>query len=268
MRIVRSAPARLAVRILVAAALAAFLPVAALAIEDRADIEPNEPAAPGRSIAWKFTPSAYHETAGRSAIDLNLRGNREDDTFWIGQYRRGSEFQQTRAGYERQFAVPIGRVIASGQYASQGFLGASVTLEAGTAAIGPYLGLLGFGRTNRRPYYNLNFDPNDSVLFGAGWRPDEGMALTLFQVRDDRLGTEQRVTHLVWRRKTGPRSRWTLDLFQRRGRSDADPRSESFKATGITLTYDREPWFLRLAWDPKVNYTDSDMTRLAIGVRF
>jgi hypothetical protein len=245
-----------------------FLPAAALAIEDRADIEPNEPVGPDRAIAWKLTPSVYHETAGRSAVDLNLRGNREDNTFWIGQYRRGAEFQQTRAGYERQFAVPVGRVIVSGQYASHGFWGASVTLEVSAAAMGPYVGLLGLGRTNRRPYYNLNFDPNDSVLIGAGWRPDDGTALTLFHVRDDRLGTRQRVTHFVLRQKTGARSRWTLDLFNRSGRSDADPASPSFKAYGLTLTYDREPWFVRLAWDPKVNYTDSDMTRLAIGVRF
>jgi len=248
--------------------LMAFLPAAALAIEDRADIEPNEPLGPDRGIAWKLTPSVYRETAGHSAIDLNLRGNRESDTFWIGQYQRGAEFQQTRGGYERQFTLPLGRVIASGQYASGGFWGASVTLEAASAATGPYVGLLGLGRTNRKPYYNLNFDSNDSVLIGAGWRPDEGTALTLFQVRDDRLGTKQRVTHLVLRQKTGARSRWTVDVFERSGRSDADPGSESFKANGLALTYDREPWFIRLAWDPKVNYTNSDMTRLAIGARF
>jgi hypothetical protein len=245
-----------------------FLSTAAFAIEDRADIEPNEPVGKDRGIAWKLTPSVYRETAGRSAIDLNLRGNRESDTFWIGQYRRGAEFQQTRAGYEREFAVPMGRVIASGQYATQGFWGGSITLEASAAAIRPYVGLLGLGRTNRKPYYNLNFDPNDSVLIGAGWRPDEGTALTLFQVRDDRLGTGQRVTHVVLRRKTGARSRWTVDLFKRAGRSDADPESQLFKSNGVTLTYDHEPWFVRFAWDPKVNYSNSDMTRMAIGMRF
>lgn len=268
LRIARSALALFAFRSVVAACSLAFLSAAALAIEDRADIEPNEPAGPNRGIAWKLTPSVYRETASRSAVDLNLRGNRENDTFWIGQYRRGAEFQQTRAGYERQFAVPMGRVIASGQYASQGFWGGSVTLEASAAAMGPYVGLLGLGRTNRKPYYNLNFDPNDSVLIGAGWRPDEGTSLTLFQVRDDRLGTGQRVTHFVLRQKTGARSRWTVDAFNRSGRSDADPDSESFKANGIALTYDREPWFVRFAWDPKINYTNSDMTRLALGVRF
>jgi hypothetical protein len=253
-------------RAVIAAALLASVSAVALAIEDRADIEPNEPVPPDRAIAWKLTPSLYRETAGRSAFDLNLRGNRDNDTFWIAHYQRGSEFQQARAGYERQFGVPFGRVIASGQYASQGFWGGSVTIEAGAAAMGSYVGLLGWGRTNLKPYYNLNFDPNDSVLIGAGWRPDEDTAVTVFQVRDDRLGTGQRVTHFVLRQKTGTRSRWTVDIFNRSGRSGPD--AELFRATGIAITYDREPWFARFAWDPKVNYTNSDMTRVAIGVRF
>jgi len=249
-------------RAVIAAALLAS--VSAVALADRADIEPSEPVPPDRAIAWKLTPSLYRETAGRSAFDLNLRGNRDNDTFWIGHYQRGSEFQQARAGYERQLSVPFGRVIASGQYASQGFWGGSVTLEASMAAMGSFVGLLGWGRTNLKPYYNLNFDPNDSVLIGAGWRPDENTAVTVFQLRDDRLGTGQRVTHFVLRQKT--RSRWTVDLFNRSGRSGPD--AALFRAAGIAITYDRQPWFARFAWDPKVNYTNSDMTRVAIGVRF
>ena len=244
----------------------------ARAIEDRADIEPNEVARPDGGIAWKLTPGVYRETAGRSATDLNLRGNLENHTFWIGSYQRGAEFAQWRSGYEQQFGVPLGRVIASGQVASRGFLGGSVTLEAGGAKLHPsatsLVGLLGWGRTNKRPYYNLNFDPNDSVLIGAGWRPDEATALTLYQVRDDRLGTGQRVTHLVLRQQTGKHSRWTIDVFERSGRADADPETAKFRATGLSITYDREPWFARISRDPKVNYTGSDMTRLSIGVRF
>ena len=97
------------------------------------------------------------------------------------------------------------------------------------------------------------------------WR---ATALTLFQVRDDRLGTGQRVTHLVLRQQTGERSRWTIDLFERAGRADADPETPRFRATGLTVTYDQEPWFVRVSLDPKVNYTDSNMTRVAIGQRF
>ena len=236
------------------------------AIQDRADIEPNDPVSVEHAIAWKLTPNLYHETAGRSAVDINLRGNREDDVFWIGQYQRGTEFQQMRVGYERQYPLPFGRIIASGQYASRGFLGASATLELSNGKEAPYFGLLGFGRTNLKPYYNLNFDPNDSTLLGAGWRPDHTNLVTLYQVHDDRLGTGQRVTHLVLRRQTGEQSRLTVDLFRRAGRSD--PNSELFHATGVTLTFDLESWFVRLAWDPKANFTASDMTRLALGMRF
>lgn len=194
-------------------ALYVFVCAPALAIEDRADIEPNEKAGTDGGIAWKFTPGIYRETGGRWASDLNLRGSSEADTFWIGRYQRGGEFEQTRAGYERQLTVPFGRVIVSGQLASRGFLGGSVTLEASAASVlssaAPFVVLLGWGRTNLKPYYNLNFDPNDSVLIGAGWRPDERTALTVFQVRDDRLRTGQRVTHFVLRQKTGARSRRT-----------------------------------------------------------
>ena len=237
------------------------------AIEDRANIEPNDPVTEQRPIAWKLTPGVYHETAGRSAVDLNLRGNLVDDTFWIGEYQRGSEFQQLRGGYEHQFTLPFGKLIASAQAASRGFLGGSATFEIGDATATPFYALAGFGRTNLQPYYNLNFDPNDSTLIGGGWRSaDQTKTATLYRIHDDRLGTGQTVTHLVLRGKTGDRSRLTVDLFRREGRSAPD--AEYFAATGVSVTYDRDPWFIRLAIDPRANFTASDMTRLAVGMRF
>jgi hypothetical protein len=110
---------------------------------------------------------------------------------------------------------------------SRGFLGASATLELSNGKEAPYFGLLGFGRTNLKPYYNLNFDPNDSTLLGAGWRPDCTNLVTVYQVHDDRLRTGQRVTHLVLRRQTGEQSRLTVDLFRRAGRSDPIPSSST-----------------------------------------
>lgn len=247
--------------------LGLLAPGAALAIEDRADIEPNDrPPAPGSRIAWKLTPGIYRETAARSAADLNLRGARENDVFWVGHYQRGEEFRQTRAGYERQINVSNAKLILSAQYASRGFVGASTTLEFNGGPDSRWFGLVGLGRTNTRPYYNLNFDPNDSTLIGAGWRPDASTTITGYQIRDDRLDTGQRVTHLVVRRKTGHLTRITIDLFERAGR--ASPEADLFRGTGITLTYDQDPWFVRLAHDPKAGFTASDMTRLAFGWRF
>ena len=248
------------------------------AIGDRADIEKNDPVSAQQPVAWKLTPSAYSETAARSALDINLRGNREVDTFWLGHYQRGSEFQQTRVGYERQWTLPLGRIIGSAQGASRGFVGGSVTLEFsdapsqsgdGAGSAPPLFALLGLGRTNLRPYYNLNFDPNDSSLIGVGGRWRSGSEATLYQIHDNRLGTGQRVTHAVWRQRLGERLRITLDLFQRDGRSDRD--AELYHGTGISMTLDvaeAQPWFVRLVHDPKANFTDSDMTRVALGLRF
>jgi hypothetical protein len=254
------------------------------AIGDRADIEKNDPVSAQQPVAWKLTAGAYSESAARPALDINLRGNREVDTFWLGHYQRGSEFQQTRAGYERQWAMPLGRVIASAQGATRGFAGGSVTLEfnrasarseqgEGTGQDSTLFVLLGLGRTNLRPYYNLNFDPNDSTLIGIGGRWHSGSEATLYQIHDNRLGTGQRVTHAVWRRRLGEGLRITLDLFQRDGRSDRD--AERYRGTGISMTLDvanaqpwSQPWFVRLVHDPKANFTDIDMTRVALGLRF
>jgi hypothetical protein len=232
-----------------------------------AEDDPTEAGAAGK-IEWKLTGTSLHETQLRSAIDLNLRGNTGPHTFWLGHYQRGTEFLQSRGGYEHEAKIPIGRIVGSAQAATRGFLGGAVTAELGT---GRAYAIAGIGRTNLKPYYNLNFDPNDAVTLGAGWRTSKDNALTLHQIRDDRLGTGQRVTHLIYRFKPDRRTRWTVDLFRKKGyASDADDSGEraSFKGTGLTLGYDFEPYFVRASWDPKVNFTASDMLRLAGGLRF
>jgi hypothetical protein len=245
---------------LLVAVLGGVVPV--FAIEDRADAEPSEPAE--ERIAYKFTPTAYFVNDQRSAFDLNLRGNRGPHTAWLGHYQRGSEFQQARLGYERQFEFALGRVIASAQYATRGFWGGAVTLEAGKDVFG----LLGWGRTNLKPYFNLNFDPNDSVLFGGGVRLAGDTAITLFQVRDDRLATGQRISHLVFRTRPSKATRLTVDVFHKSGWRFDEDDPQPVRGTGVAVTYDYERYFARAAWDPQVNFTRSDMLRLAVGLRF
>lgn len=236
----------------------------AQAIEDRADVEPNAPVSAQAPVAWKLTLGQHRETQGDPANDLNLRGNLADDAFWIGHYMHGSDFQQTRAGYEHQSRGTHWRTISSLQVAAQGFAGGSVTLELTPDPQGPWSGLVGWGRTNARPYVNLNFDPNDSTLLGLSWRRGEA-AFTLFQVKDDKLMTSQTVTHAVWRQPIGEQT-WSIDLFTREGR--ADPLSPMVSGTGVSLTYEHRSYFVRSVWDAKANFTDSDQWRLAVGRRF
>ena len=224
----------------------------------------GEAAAPESKVAWKFTPTWYNSTSEPNAWDFNLRGNTDTQTWWVGYYQRSDEFQQLRLGYERPVEFSYGRFVPSLQYASRGFLGGSLYAELGR----DYYGILGWGRTNLNDYYNLNFDPNDAVTLGAGTRVLPRTTLSLYQIRDDRLDTGQRVTHLVARIKPDERSRWTIDVFHKSGRPDSDPESDPVRGTGATVTYDFDRYFVRVASDPHVNFTDNHMVRVAFGFRF
>ena len=215
-------------------------------------------------ITYKFTPSFYRTTNVTPAYDLNLRGNYGAQTAWIGFYQRSNEFQQLRLGYENTLELPFVKITPSLQYATRGFLGGSLTGEFGDR----YFGLAGFGRTNLKDYFNLNFDPNDMILIGLGTRALPNTTLSLFQIRDDRLGTGQRVSHLVARFKPDEKNRWTVDVFYKDGRADADPASERVHGTGVTLTWDHGQYFARVASDPYVNFSNNHMVRVAAGLRF
>jgi hypothetical protein len=234
------------------------------AIDDRSEVAQGGGSAPAseEGVAFKFTPTVYHTTHQPTAYDLNLRGNLGPHTAWVGYYQRSNEFQQLRLGYENSIELPFGRVVPSVGYATRGFFGGSITAEIGERDFA----LLGIGRTNLKDYFNLNFDPNDSLLFGIGTRALPNTTLTLFQIMDDRLGTGQRVTHLTTRIKSSDKTRWTVDVFYKAGRSPDD--GEWVHGTGATVTYDFGRYFARLASDPHVNFSHDHMVRAAFGVRF
>ena len=217
-----------------------------------------------RESSWtfKFTPSYYATTNQADASDLNLRGNYGAHAVWLGYYRRGSEFEQVRAGYEYTAQMPFGKLVPSVFLATHNVAGVAVNAEIGSDVYG----MLGMGRTNLGDYYNLNFDPNDSVLFGFGTRLLPRSNLALFRVQDDRLHTGQRVTHLAWRFQADEHQRWTVDLSGKHGRLTAD--DDAVSGNAFSVTYDYKNLFVRIARDDKVNFTPDDMARLAVGFRF
>jgi hypothetical protein len=252
-------------RWLAAAALAALaMPVAA--IEDRADTDPSDPIKAGQRIAWKATIARYRDTGAGLSADVNLRGNTETMTFWLGDYRAPDGTGQLRAGLETSVQMGgWGKATGSVQAASGGFLGWSITWDARRDARSGWAPLLGIGRTNTRPYVNLNFDPNDSVMVGVTYAmPSKGM-LTAYQISDDRLGTGQRVSHLVWRMPLD-NNRLTLDAFRRSGAAQAG--APQFHGHGLSATLDVGPRFIRLGWDGRANYTGADVARVSVGQRF
>lgn len=229
-----------------------------------ADVSPPGGAEPVGESAWQFklTPSFYRTGNQPDATDINLRANHGPHALWLGYYRRGSEFEQTRTGYEFTAETAFGKLVPSLQLATHGFVGGSLNAELGEQVFA----LLGYGRTNAQDYYNLNFDPNDSITYGLGTRLLPKSTLSLFTVKDNRLHTGQMVTHAVWRYQATADQRWTVDLSSKHGRASADEESVSGQA--LAVTYDYRAVFVRLARDRKVNFTADDQTRVALGLRF
>ena len=163
-------------------------------------------------LAIKFTPSWYQSADGNHAWDLNLRANRGPHSLWAGQYVAREGQRQFRSGYEYTQYFPDGHVVWSVQAASGGFAGGSATLQVGN----PFYLIAGLGRTNLHNYYNLNFDPNDAITLGAGTGILPHVDLALYQVRDDRLGTGQRITHLYGHLNLSDSDRLSLDATYKR----------------------------------------------------
>ncbi|NBP46336.1 MAG: hypothetical protein EBU72_14200, partial [Betaproteobacteria bacterium] len=120
---------------------------------------------PAPHWVYKLTPSRYMTSGETPGTDLNLRANIPGHTWWVGHYQRGSEFQQARLGYEHTRPWVWGQWTLSLQAATHGFAGGSLSTQVGPDAL---FGVLGYGRTNAQPYYNLNFDPNDAWTWGLG----------------------------------------------------------------------------------------------------
>lgn len=214
-------------------------------------------------IDWKLSYTHHVAQQERDGMDLNLRGTREATVFWLGHYKRASEFEQTRGGLEQTLAFDWGKLLLSGQAATHGFLGYATQAEIGSASVRP---LVGFGRTNLKPYYNLNFDPNDMITFGAVADLPQSMRASVYAIHDDRLGTGQTVLHAVLRTSVAHPNHWTFDLAQRRG--PLGDGGERVVRTGLGVTYDQAPYFGRVVYDRNANFSGHDMVRVSFGARF
>jgi hypothetical protein len=227
-------------------------------------------ASANEGIDFKLSSSVYWMSVSGYSADINLRANKGNDggqhTAWIGFYQSSQGNNQTRVGYEYLLSRKYFRTTFSGQLASGGFVGGSITSEVGPTSI---YALVGFGRTNLQPYVNLNFDPNDMIQYGVGWRPEslKGHHLfSLYRIQDNRLNTGQAITHLVWRDAYSEGHRFSVDAFHKRGEIDTGATIRN--KFGLSVGYDNGPWGVRLAYDPYVNFSSERMIRLSGTFRF
>lgn len=214
--------------------------------------------------AFKLTTGIYNTSSGGgvpsgSALDVNLRHTSEFGNVWVGGFRGPDHLTQTRGGWDRTFDFGALRIQPSVQAASGGFWGGSLYAETGET----WFAGVGIGRTNLRPYVNLNFDPNDAWTVAGGYRWADNRVITATLVGDNRENPDQRHFHVQYRMPFDGR-RLLLDVLVKRGIVDG----VMIHRVGFTAGYDWPRYFIRVAWDPRVNFTSQDMLRVQAGARF
>lgn len=215
--------------------------------------------APG-ATPFKLTLGSYQFSGGSRGTDLNLRYSGDLGNLWLGQYFNADQgLRQWRTGWDSSYGEAV-RLSPSVQWASGGFVGGSLQVETGSDW---FVGA-GFGRTNLRPYWNLNFDPNDSWTLSAGHRDGQGQVFGLLWVRDNRENPDQRHLHGFWRQPLADGERITVDLLYKQGLVEGN----LIRRWGWSLSYDWPRFFVRLAWDPNSNFTTDDLWRFSLGTRF
>ena len=211
-------------------------------------------------LPFKLTAGTYQVAGKTAGTDYNLRHSSEWGNLWVGHYHdQVAGYGQWRAGWDRSFGESL-RILPSMQIATGGFANGSVQAETGE----PYFVGIGFGRTNQRPYWNLNFDPNDSYMLSTGYRGTEGQSYVIQYVRDNREHPDQRHLHLVYRQSTENDRRITVDFLYKQGLVE----DILIRRWGLAVTHDWPRYFVRLAFDPKANFSTDDMWRISIGTRF
>jgi hypothetical protein len=223
-----------------------------------ADDPPAEKAPDPRN---KLTVSYYDFSSGKEGVDINLRHTFKSSTAWLAGYHESDGFDQARVGYEYDYHKGWLAFVPSVQAASHGFVGATLYAEVGQGLIG----IVGMGRTNLQPYWNLGFDPNDYIQFGVGYVDRDGNRASVYVIHDNRLDTGQTNTHIFFRRYLPKTWRLTAEVVNEHGTGD-DGLVVNAWVKSVDVDWSR--WFVRVAVDPHVNYTPDHQVRIAAGARF
>ena len=223
-------------------------------------------AAQADEASYKFTTGYYSSTGGGlphdQGLDVNVRRTSSTGNTWLAWYRSPvQEVSQPRMGWDNTFELShVWRVFPSVQVASGGFVGGSVSAETGKN----WVAGAGLGRTNLRPYVNLNFDPNDAWMASAGYRWNSRQSMLLQVVRDNRNNPDQQNVHWVYRMPRPDGQRLVIDVLRKTGTVN----DQFVRKYGLSVSYDWPSVFVHLAYDPYVNFTPQNMWRVSVGTHF
>lgn len=228
-------------------------------------MQPGPSVESARAEPFKVTLGSYGVAGGGlpagPGLDVNLRYTHGRGHVWLGWFRSPAlGFSEPRGGWDDVFAWGRVRLLPSLQVASGGFVGGALAMETGER----WFGGAGLGRTNLRPYVNLNFDPNDAYTFYGGYRWADATSVSLQWVRDNRENPDQQHVHLIWRQRLADRGQIVIDLLAKQGTVEG----RFVRRTGLAVGCDGPVWSMRGAWDPKVNFTARNMVRLSLARHF
>jgi len=209
----------------------------------------------------KLTFSTYF-TRGNRAFDLNLRHQLGPFTVWIAGFYDPQSNRLLRTGIQYDYRKAWFHFVPSIEVATTKAVSGSLSFELGS---GKTIALVGYSRTNLKPFFDLFWDPGDSVQLGVGHKLSDYDRIQAFTIFDVRLHTSQQNTHLLWRHKLNRNNGITFDGIFKSGHEDS---GRYIRSVSLGVYYDRPHWFWKLYYDPHVNFTGRTMVRTGIGLKF
>ena len=209
----------------------------------------------------KLTFGIYFTPGGR-AYDLNLRHQFGSFTAWIAGFYDPKTNKLMRVGAQYDYKKGWFHFVPTLEVSTTRAMSGSLYSELGS---GKTIAIVGIARTNLRPFFDLFWDPGDSVQLGIGHKISNYDRIQGYTIFDVRLHTQQQNTHVLWRHKLNANNGITLDVVFKSGHGDS---GEFIRAVGIGVYYDRHKWFWKLYYDPHVNFSDHTMVRTGIGLKF
>jgi hypothetical protein len=221
----------------------------------------REPIQNSDGFKSKVTFGVYF-TKDAQAYDLNLRHQFGSSvTAWIAGYADSKSNKLIRVGAQYDYHKKWFHFVPTGEIETTKGASLSLSSELGYKTIA----MIGYSRTNLKTFFDLFWDPGDSVTLGVGHKISSYDRIQAFTVFDVRLHTGQQNTHVTYRHKLNRNNGITFDAVFKSGHLD-DGRY--IRTAGIGAYYDRPKWFWRVYFDPYVNYTQQIMFRTGIGLKF
>ena len=227
---------------------------------DQSKQAPQEPVERADTLKSKVTFGIYF-TPGARVYDVNLRHQFGPVTAWVAGFYDPKASRLARVGAQYDYRKGWLHVVPTVELATTRAVAGSLYSELGRKTYA----IAGLSRTNLRPFYDLFWDPSESVQLGIGRKINGYDRIQAFTIFDVRLHTHQQNTHVVWRHRLNANNGITFDTLFKSGRTD---EGRYIRRVGIGVYYDRPTWFWKLYYDPHVNFTNRTMVRSGIGLKF